>query len=489
MKKLVATLGLFSIVLGFSLTAAAVDIPSEVTLIKNVNIFDGKSEKRLMGYDVLVVKNLIHKIDKNIELASTYEIDLKTGGYKEMSVGVLTDLPRHGNRVVTVYEPEEMIKKEVKVNIIDGKGRTLIPGLIDVHWHMNYAAVPASILLTGDMSEMAIIGFLEAEETLLRGFTTVRDMGGNPFAIKKLTDSGAHPGPRIFPSGPPISQTSGHFDYSMKNDHPQNMTDPISYWERNSVIMTADGVPEVILRVRENLRMGATQIKIAAGGGVASSYDDLDVQEFIFEEIKAAVDVAETWNTYVAAHIFTDEAIQTAIKAGVKSIEHGNLVSDETLKMMKEKDVWLSAQPIFDDGDYAEFENAYSNEKFKRVTKGTDYVYKKAKEIGVKMAFGTDLAFDPAAPAKQGKMLTKLGNYFTPYEALKMATSTNAELLKLCGPRNPYRDGELGVIKEGAYADMVLVDGNPLEELDLVADPETNFVLIMKDGKIYKNTL
>ena len=103
-----------------------------------------------------------------------------------------------------------------------------------------------------------------------------------------MTDTGEHTGPRIFPSGPPISQTSGHFDYGMKNDHPQNMTDPISYWERNAVIMTADGVPEVILRVRENLRMGATQIKIAAGGGVASSFDDLDVQEFIFEEIKAA---------------------------------------------------------------------------------------------------------------------------------------------------------------------------------------------------------
>ena len=120
---------------------------------------------------------------------------------------------------------------------------------------------------------------------------------------------------------------------------------------------------------------------------------------------------------------------------------------------------------------------------------GTDHLYKKAKEIGVKTAFGTDLAFDPVATANQGKMLAKLGRYFTPYEALKMATSTNAELLKLCGPRNPYRGGDLGVIKEGAYADMVLVDGNPLEDLDLVIDPEKNFVLIMKDGKIYKNTV
>ena len=489
MKKLFFALSIFTIVVGLALPAAAVDIPDEVTLIKNVNIFDGVNEKLLEGYDVLVVKNLIKKIDKNIKLASNYEIDVKTGGYKEMAGGVLSDLPGHGNQAVTVYEPEKMIKKEVKVRVIDGKGRTLIPGLIDVHWHMNYAAVPASILLTGDMSEVAIIGFLQAEKTLMRGFTSVRDMGGNPFAIKKLTDTGKYPGPRIFASGPPISQTSGHYDYGLKNDHPQNLTDPISYWERNSVIMTADGVPEVILRVRENLRMGATQIKIAAGAGVASSYDDLDVQEFLFEEIKAAVDVAKTWNTYVAAHTFTDEAIQTAIKAGVKSIEHGNLMSEKTLKMMKKNDVWLSAQPIFNDGDYATFEDPYLQEKFNKVTAGTDRVYKNAKKIGVKIAFGTDLAFDPAAPAKQGKMLAKLGRYFTPYEALKMATSTNAELLKLCGPRNPYREGDLGVIKEGAYADMVLVDGNPLDNLDLVVDPDKNFVVIMKDGKIYKNTI
>ena len=435
-------LTVFIMVVGF---AAYGQDKATVTLITNARIFDGVNEKLIDG-DLLIENNLI-----------------KQAGGK--------------------------IKAPKGATVIDAAVKTVIPGLIDAHWHVNYAAVPASILLTGDMSEIAIIGFLEAEKTLLRGFTTVRDLGGNPFAIKKLTDTGKYPGPRIFASGPPISQTAGHFDFNLKNDHPKNTSDPLNYWQRNGIVMTADGIPEVILRVRENLRMGATQIKIAVGGGVSSNYDDLDVQEFIFEEIKAAVDVAESWNTYVAAHIFTDEAVQHAIKAGVKSIEHGFLVSDETLKMMKDNDVWLSVQPIFNDGDYATFENAYSQEKFNRVTTGTDRVYKKAKEIGVKMAFGTDSAFDPEAPTKQGKMLTKMGNYFTPYEALKMATSTNAELIELCGPRNPYRDGDLGVIKEGAYADLILVDGNPLEDLNLVADPENNFVVIMKDGKVYKNTL
>lgn len=415
-------------------------------IIKNTNVFDGVNEKLQEGVDVLVEGNLIKEIGKNLSAKADAEV-------------------------------------------IDANGKTLIPGLIDVHWHSYYAYGPQSVLINGDMSEVAIYGFLGAEKTLMRGFTSCRDVGGNPFAVKKFTDSGEHPGPRLFISGPPISQTSGHFDFRGKNDYPRNKTDALTYWERNSLIMVADGVDEVILRARENLRMGATQLKIAGGGGVSSTYDGLDVQEYTFEEMKAAVDVAKTWNTYVAAHIFTDEATQTAIKAGVKSIEHGFLMSEETLKMMKEHDVWLSLQPLLNDEDALKFDNPYSQQKFEMVTEGTDRTYKAAKKIGVKVAFGTDMLFDPVAASKQGKMLSKLKRWYTPYEALKMATSTNAELLKLCGPRNPYPEGELGVIKEGAYADMILVDGNPLENLDLVADAETYFVIIMKDGRIYKNTI
>lgn len=415
-------------------------------IIKNCNVFDGVNEKLQENVDVLIEGNLIKDIGKNVS----------------------------ANKAATV---------------VDAQGRTLIPGLIDMHWHSYYANLSESVLLTGDMSEVAIVGFLGAKETLMRGFTTVRDAGGNPYAIKKLTDSGAHPGPRLFISGPPLSQTSGHFDFRMKNDVPSNPGDPLPYWERNSLIMVADGVDEVIKRSRETLRAGATQLKIAGGGGVSSSYDALDVQEFTYEEMKAVVDVAETWNTYVMAHIFTDKAIQTAIKAGVKSIEHGFLMSEETLQMMKENDVWLSLQPLLNDEDALKFDNPYSQHKFEMVTEGTSKVYEAAKKMGVKVAFGTDLLFDANAARKQGKMLAKLSRWYTPYEALKMATSTNAELLKLCNERNPYPEGDLGVIKEGAYADMILVDGNPLENLELVADAEKNFVLIMKDGKIYKNTI
>ena len=374
--------------------------------------------------------------------------------------------------------------------VVDGGGRTLMPGLIDAHWHTYYANIPVSILATADMSEVAIAGLLGAKGVRMRGFTTVRDIGGNPFAVKKYADSDLYPGPRMYMSGPPLGQTAGHFDLGAYNEVPSNAADPLPYWERVGLFAIADGVPEVTKRAREILRMGATQLKIAGGGGVTSIYDPLDVQEYTFEEMKAIVDVAKTWNTYVAAHIFTDAAIQTAVKAGIKSIEHGNLIKEkETMQMMKDNGVWLSAQPILDDEDGLKFENPISTAKFKEVTDGTDRNYKLAKEVGVKIAFGTDLLFDPASAAKQGKMLAKMGRWFTPYEALKMATSDNAELLSLCGPRNPYSLGPLSVIEEGAYADMILVDGNPLENLDLVADADKNFVLIMKDGKIYKNTV
>ena len=427
-------------------TTYAAESKANVTLIQNANIFDGVNEKLAEGMSVLIEGNKIAKIAPSIPTPAG-------------------------------------------ATVIDAKGKVLMPGLIDVHWHTYYAYGAQSLLITGDMSEVAITGFLGAEKTLMRGFTTVRDVGGNPFAVKKFTDTGQYPGPRIFPSGPPISQTSGHFDFRGKNDVPANNADPLSYWERNGLIMVADGVPEVIKRARENLRMGATQLKIAGGGGVSSTYDPLDVQEYTYEEMKAVVDVAKTWNTYVAAHIFTDEATQTAIKAGVKSIEHGFLMSEKTLRMMKKNDVWLSIQPLLNDEDALKFDSPYSQAKFEAVTSGTDEIYKTAKKVGVKIAFGTDMLFDPVAAEKQGKMLSKLKRLFTPYEALKMATSTNAELLALSGPRNPYQEGPLGVIKEGAYAELILVDGNPLENLDLVADAEKNFVMIMKDGKIYKNSL
>jgi len=434
-----------------SFSQAAEPAASKLTLISHVNIFDGENEKLLKDMHVLVKDNLIETVSD---------------------------------------EPLAVIQTD-NVTMIDGGGRTLMPGMIDAHWHTYYANIPVGqLLLNSDMSDVAIAGLLGAEKTLMRGFTTVRDIGGNPFAVKKVVDAGKFPGPRMLVSGPPLGQSGGHFDLMPYSDVPRNPGAPLSYWERNGLFALADGVPEVTKKAREILRMGATQIKIAGGGGVTSIYDPLDVTQFTFEEMKAVVDVAANWNTYVAAHIFTDEAIQMAIKAGVKTIEHGNLImKDETLQMMKDNDVWLSAQPLIDDEDRLVFDNPASTAKWIEATDGTSRNYEAAKKMGVKIAFGTDMLFDPVAASKQGKMVTKLQKWFTPYEALKMVTSTNAEVIYLSGPRNSYQEGPLGVIEVGAYADMLLVDGNPLENIDLVADADKNFVVIMKDGKIYKNTI
>jgi len=397
----------------------------KLTLISNVNIFDGKTEKLHKNMHVLVKDNLIEKVSN---------------------------------------EPLAIIQTD-NVTMIDGGGRTMIPGMIDVHWHTYYANMTVSHLFqNADMSDVAITGLLGSEKTLMRGFTTVRDIGGNPFAVKNAIDAGKFPGPRMLVSGPPLGQTGGHFDLTGYSDVPRQPADSLSYWERNGLFAIADGVPDVTRKAREILRMGATQIKIAGGGGVTSVYDPLDVTEYSLEEMQAIVGVAENWNTYVAAHIFTDEAIQRAIKAGIKTIEHGNLImKKETLQMMKDNGVWLSAQPLIDDEDRLVFDNPVSTAKWIKVTDGTGRNYEAAKAMGVKIAFGTDMLFDPEASSKQGKLVAKLKNWFTPYEILKMVTSDNAELLKMSGPRHPYQEGPLGVIAEGAYADMLLVDGNPLE--------------------------
>lgn len=433
-----------SVVLMFSGSVLIAQEPEPVTLFTNVNVFDGVNEKLISNANVVVTGNMITAV-------STEPLAVAGG------------------------------------RVIDGGGRTMIPGLTDVHWHMTMAEVPQATILTGDVYEIAARAVPTAERTLMRGFTTVRDIGGNSFSIKKLIDAGVIIGPRMLVAGPPITQTGGHYDYRLPHEVPAAST--LDYWGRTGFFVIADGMPDVRQRAREVFRMGASQIKIAAGGGVASIFDPLDVRQYSLEEMKAFVDVAESYNSYVAAHVFTDEAVQMAVQAGIKSIEHGMLIGRETLEMMKENGVWLSTQALLDDEDRMVFPTQSSTDKWLVATAGTDNVYKLAKEIGVKIGFGTDAIMDPEMATKQGKYLSKLSRWFTPYEALKMATSDNAELMEMAGPRHPYQEGPLGVIQEGAYADLILVEGNPLEDLDLVADPENNFVLIMKDGVVYKNTL
>ena len=326
-------------------------IPSEVTLFKNVNVFDGKSEKLLEGYDVLVVKNLIMKIDRNIRIADTYEIDVKTGGFKEVPS---SEAEHHGyaTGLVTVYEPETMVRKQVKVNVIDGTGRTLMPGLIDAHAHTMMSDIPLSALLTADLGYITLVQGQAATQQLMRGFTAVRDVGGPSFGLKRAIDEGVIPGPRIWPAGAMISQTSGHGDFrSPTHDLPRGISGHLHYSEWYGFTVIADGRPEVLRAVREQLMKGASQIKVMAGGGVASNYDPLDVVQYSEDEMRAAVEAAAAWNTYVAVHTYTPAAIQQAIRAGVKCIEHAQLVDEETVQMAVKAGVWLSLQPFLDDED------------------------------------------------------------------------------------------------------------------------------------------
>jgi imidazolonepropionase-like amidohydrolase len=420
---------------------------NSTVLINNVQIFNGKDEKTIIG-NVLIVDNLISKISTS--------------------------------PIVT--------NKSGKTTIIDGKGKFLMPGLIDAHTHIMMESLDIMELMNNDIEYITVNAVKSAEKDLMQGFTTFRDLSGPAFGLQKAIDKGLMIGPRIYPSGAMISQTSGHGDFLSFNAVPRDATAGLDFTERFNFGILADGADQVLKRTREQLRLGATQIKLAAGGGVSSSYDPLDVSEFTEAEMKAAVDAAENWGTYVTVHAYTPRAIQTALRAGVRCIDHAQLIDEATAKMVAEKKVWLSLQPFIDSGESVYAEGSPNRIKQQTMSRGTEDAYLLAKKHNIKTAFGTDCLFQPKHSCTRAGDLTKLLKWYTPYEILKMATSTNAELLTMSGPRNPYPN-KLGVIEEGAYADMLLVDGNPLKNLNILEDYDKSLVMIIKDGVIYKNTI
>jgi len=429
------------------LSANAQATSGAVTLFSNVRIFDGRSPALSSPSNVLIRGSVIERISR---------------------------------------EPIA-VDRSAETKIIDGGGRTLMPGLSDMHWHAMLVRPTPAIVLGSDIGYTTLLAGAEATATLMRGFTTVRDMGGASFSLKRAIDEGVLPGPRIYPSGAMISVTSGHGDFRQLTDLPRTIGGMLSRVEQLGGSMIADSPDEVRVRVREQLMQGASQIKLTAGGGVASPFSPLDVSTFTEAELRAAVEAAENWGTYVATHAYTTVSIQRAIAAGVKVIEHGHLMDEATARLMAEKGIWLSTQPFVDLGGAAAL-SAQQQAQMKQVISGTETVYMLAKKYKIKTAFGTDIIFSKALAARQGKSLVDMTRWYSPAEALIMATSTNGELLALSGPRNPY-PGKLGVIEQGALADLLLVDGDPLTNIDLVADPDKNFVVIMKDGQVYKNSL
>src|SRR6516225_3102973 len=427
---------------------AQIETPQpNTTLFQNVRIFDGKSDKLSKPMNVLVRGNEIEKISAE---------------------PIPTD-------------------RRADTLLIDGAGRTLMPGLIDMHWHTMLVRPRHAELLATDIGYLNLQAGAEATDTLLRGFTTVRDVGGPVFGLKRAIDEGVVAGPRIYPCGAIITVTSGHGDFRQPFEVPRALGQPRSRMEQFGASMVADSPDEVRVRVREQLMLGATQIKLTAGGGVASPHSPLDVTTFTEPELRAAVEAAEMWGTYLTVHAYTPDSIKRSITAGVKCIEHGHLMDEATARLIAERGVWLSTQPF--PPEMADVFPPGSSEraKFEEVLKGMDTTYRLAKKYSLKTAFGTDILFSPALAPRQGELLVSLTRWYTPAEALAMATSVNAELLALSGLRNPY-PGKLGRIEEGALADLLLVDGDPLANIKLLEDPEKNLLVIMKNGKIYKNT-
>lgn len=282
------------------LATPAAQAKGTVTLFQNVRIFDGKNSELSAPSNVLVKGNTIQRI---------------------------------------TVDP---IDKASNAHVVQGEGRVLLPGLIDAHWHAFMAATPQTILMTAQPSYLHLLAARQAEATLMRGFTTVRDLGGSVFGLKRAIDEGVMIGPRIYPSGAFISQTSGHGDFRFAFEVPRLPGGPLSYSEVEGIAAIADSPDEVRLRTREQLRQGASQIKLMAGGGVSSPYNPIESTQYTEAEIRAAVEAAENWGTYVTVHAYTPRAIRQAVSAGVKCIEHGQLIDDATAKLLADKGIWWS---------------------------------------------------------------------------------------------------------------------------------------------------
>jgi imidazolonepropionase-like amidohydrolase len=436
---------------GFAVvSAASAQTPpsqTQAVIFEGVRIFDGTGERLSVLSNVLVTGNVI--------------ADIRTGR--------IDDPP------------------SARVTRIAGGGRTLMPGLIDAHTHIMYATLSPVEVLTSDLGFVSIAAAKAAEEMLLRGFTSIRDVGGPVFGLKRGIDRGLATGPRIWPGGAFISQSGGHGDFRLPTDMPARPGD-FTYSERVGGAALADGPDLVRLRTRELLALGASHIKLMAGGGVSSQYDPLDVTQYTVAELRAAVEAAENWGTYVTVHAYTPRAVRQALDAGVRVLEHGQLLDDATARLIAEKGVWWSLQPFIEDGSDSRFpEGSINRIKQLQLYQGTDTAYALARKHGIRVAWGTDTLSAPAT-RQQSAYLTRMTRWYTPAQILKMATADNADLLALSGERSPYR-GKLGVVQVGALADLLLVDGDPTQDIRILENSAANLRVIMKDGRIYKNTL
>jgi imidazolonepropionase-like amidohydrolase len=414
-------------------------------LFQNVRIWDGHAEAASPG-EVLVIGNRIKRVD-------------------------------HGH----IPEPADPA-----VVSIDGGGRVLTPGFIDAHVHLSSVLTPQAEI-DSDPVYVAALEIRAAEQALLRGFTTQRDVAGAVFGLKKAIDDGLITGPRIYAAGAALSQTGGHGDDSHYSDASRRHGGGPSFGERSGMTTVADGVPQVLAAAREQIAHGAVLIKVMASGGAASEFDPLWVTEYTSEELKATVEVAESFGTYVTVHSYNAASTRRAIEAGVRCVEHGHLLDEATMKLIADHGIFLSTNMVVYETPPPGITET-QRVKFLAVKAAEDGMMKLAKKYQVKLGFGTDLIYGLDQMARENREFTLRARWFTPVEILRQATSGNAEVLAMTGPRNPY-PGKLGVIEEGAYADILLVNGDPLKDISILEHPKDALALIMKDGRIVKNEI
>jgi imidazolonepropionase-like amidohydrolase len=381
----------------------------------------------------------------------------------------------------TIKEVSPKPVKAAKATVINCGKRTLMPGLIDCHVHTHHSEVYINRMEGVPLTLMMARSAGRLKRMLDRGFTTVRDAGGADWGTKAAVESGLIPGPRLFISCRSIGPTGGHNDRNRRTD----FTGPPCLCCNGMVFIRAiaDGPDEVRRAAREQMRQGADQVKLMVSGGVASPYDPLESLQFTEEEITAAVEEAKAFGRYVLTHAYTPEAITRAVKCGVRTIEHGNLVDAPTVKLMAKHGVYMVPNLIAYDAMKRRARELgmpdVMLEKNDEVLKYGFSELELCRKAGVKMAYGSDLL--GALENEQTVEFQIRGRVMPAIDVIRSATLIGAEVVR--------QEGKLGTIQPGAFADMLLVDGDPLKDLGLFKDGGPHLKAIMKAGKFYKNTL
>ena len=370
--------------------------------------------------------------------------------------------------------------QSAEATVIDLHGKVVMPGLIDAHTH----ATITTMNLNSIHSKPDSLIYLEAapilEGMLMRGFTTVRDTGGGEAGLRDAIEKGIIEGPRMFYSGRMLSQTGGHGDHTPNHEGPSLCSCAIN---SNFFAHVADGVGAVRRATREELKRGASQIKFCASGGIASSKDPLWSIQYSEEEMRAIVEEAENWGAYAICHAHTPAAISRAAKAGVRSIEHGSIMDDKTIEVLVECGTYvvptLIILQVFDELGPTLGLPPEMQAKVQEVLESSVTSLQKAHQAGIKIGFGTDLLGE--THPQQGREFDLRRQVMSELEIIRSATLVNAEIMK--------KSGEIGILKPDAWADLIVVDGNPLEDISVLSAPEGRHIdLIMKGGRIYKNT-